>query len=284
MRDETKRRAELADFLKTRRARLHPEQLGLPTFGRRRTPGLRRDEVAQMAGVSVSWYTWLEQGRDIIVSDQVLDSLARTLQLNTEERNHLFLLVRGMLPVAGEKDEVDLRSPGYQAVLDALGTSPARLLDERFNVIASNASARLLFGDFALLSERDRNAIWRILTHPASRQLFVQWEMAAQQAVASFRTIYDQHAGETWYEQLFADLIEASPEFRFWWPQHDIQWSCDPHEKELNHPQVGRLLLYSTMLVPPESPTLHMTIFTPLTQETANKLATLLENSYSLVK
>src|SRR5205823_14341990 len=132
MRDETKRRAELADFLKTRRARLHPEQLGLPTFGRRRTPGLRRDEVAQLAGVSVSWYTWLEQGRDIIVSDQVLESLARILQLDAEERNHLFLLARDMIPASSTINEADTPLPsGYQAVLDALGASPARPLAER---------------------------------------------------------------------------------------------------------------------------------------------------------
>src|SRR5205085_8504502 len=102
MKDDTKRRAELADFLRTRRARLHPEQLGLSTLGRRRTPGLRRDEVAQLAGVGVSWYTWLEQGRDITVSDQVIERLAQTFQLKSEERRHLFVLARGMVPVVGE--------------------------------------------------------------------------------------------------------------------------------------------------------------------------------------
>ncbi len=94
MKDDTKRRVELADFLRTRRARLHPEQLGLSTLGRRRTPGLRREEVAQLAGVGISWYTWLEQGRDITVSEQVLESLARVLQLEREERRHLFVLAR----------------------------------------------------------------------------------------------------------------------------------------------------------------------------------------------
>ncbi len=100
MKDDTKRRAELADFLRTRRARLHPEQFELSTLGRRRTPGLRREEVAQLAGVGVSWYTWLEQGRDITVSEQVLESLARILQLEREERRRLFVLARGMVPVA----------------------------------------------------------------------------------------------------------------------------------------------------------------------------------------
>lgn len=273
-----RRRAELADFLKTRRARLRPEQFGLPIVGRRRTPGLRRDEVAQLAGVGVSWYTWLEQGRDITVSDQVLESLASVLQLDTEERGHLFFLARGMVPVADGNYQAD--SPltsGHQAVLDALGTSPAYLMDQFFNVIAWNESACRVFGDFALRSERDRNAVWYTLTHSSQRELYVNWEQAAQHAVMSFRVVYDRHAGDIWIEQFAADLKQASPEFRAWWPQHDIEWSCDPHEKELNHSLVGRLLLYSANLVMPDAPTLHIVVFTPRSQDTAVKLASLLK-------
>lgn len=284
MRDDTKRRAELADFLKTRRARLQPEQFGLPTYGRRRTPGLRRDEVAQMAGLSVSWYTWLEQGRDILVSDQVLDSLARTLQLDEKERRHLFLLTRDMIPVSpNEPVTRDSFPSSYQAVLNALETSPAYLLDQRFDVVAWNAIACKVLRDFSRLTGRDRNAIWYTLTHLESRDLFVDWDATAQQAVASFRTIYDQHAGDAWFEQLFADLMEVSPDFRRWWPRHDITWSCGPHEKALNHPQVGQLSLYSTMMVTPEAPTYRMTILTPYTQEAANKLAQLAQmNNFAM--
>jgi transcriptional regulator with XRE-family HTH domain len=278
MSDVMRKRAELADFLKTRRSRLHPEQFGLPDIGRRRTPGLRRDEVAQLAGVGVSWYTWLEQGRAITVSDQVLESLARILQLNAGERRHLFLLARGMVPVSDENHALSLLLPGQQAVLDALGISPAYLLDQRFNVIAWNESACRVIEDFSLLSERDRNAIWSIFMHPAKRKLFVDWELALQNAVMSFRARYDQHAGEAWAEQLVADLKQASPEFRNLWSQHDIQWSCDPHEKDLHHPQVGRLLFYSAMLDVPEAPTVQMTIFTPRSQETMDKLEALLRS------
>ncbi len=278
MSDAMRKRAELADFLKTRRSRLHPEQFGLPDGGRRRTPGLRRDEVAQLAGVGVSWYTWLEQGRAITVSDQVLESLARILQLDAGERRHLFLLARGMVPVSDENHAVNLLPPGQQAVLDALGISPAYLLDQRLNVVAWNESACRVFEDFSLLSERDRNAIWSLFMHPAKRKLFVDWELTIQNAVMSFRTTYDRHAGEAWAEQLVADLKQASPEFRSLWPQHDIQWSCDPHEKELNHPQVGRLLFQSAMLVVPEAPTFQMAIFTPRSQETVVKLETLLRS------
>ncbi len=143
MKDDTKRRAELADFLRIRRARLRPERFGLPTFGRRRTPGLRREEVAQLAGVGVSWYTWLEQGRAITVSDQVIERLAETFQLEKEERRHLFVLARGMVPVADESSEIVPPPPGLQAVLDALGTNPAYLIDHRFNLVAWNESACL---------------------------------------------------------------------------------------------------------------------------------------------
>src|SRR5260221_12785530 len=125
MRNETKRRAELADFLRTRRARLRPEQFGLPTLGRRRTPGLRREEVAQLAGVGVSWYTWLEQGRDITVSDQVIERLAETFQLEREEQRHLFVLARGMVPAADESSEVVPPPPGRQPGRGAVRTRPA---------------------------------------------------------------------------------------------------------------------------------------------------------------
>jgi len=275
MKDDTKRRAELADFLRTRRARLHPEQFGLSTPGRRRTPGLRREEVAQLAGVGVSWYTWLEQGRDITVSEQLLESLARILQLESEERRHLFVLARGMVPVADESSEIVSPPPGLQAVLDALGTNPAYLVDHRFNLVAWNESACRVFGDFSLLSERERNRIWHLFVHPSSRQLYVDWEQAAEHAVMNFRAAYDQYIGDAWFEHFLTDLQQKSPEFRTWWSQHNVQGVCDFYqEKELNHPQVGRLSLSSTVLIVPVDPPLHMVTFTPCSQETATKLET----------
>jgi transcriptional regulator with XRE-family HTH domain len=275
MKDDTKRRAELADFLRTRRARLHPEQFGLSTPGRRRTPGLRREEVAQLAGVGVSWYTWLEQGRDITVSEQVLESLARILQLESEERRHLFVLARGMVPVADERSEIVSPPPGLQAVLDALGSNPAYLIDHRFNLVAWNESACRVFGDFSLLSERERNRIWYMFVHPLSRQLFVDWEQAAYHAVMNFRAAYDQYLGDAWFEHFLADLQQKSPEFRTLWAQHNVEAACNFYqEKELNHPQVGRLFLSSTVLIVPVDPPLQLVTFTPCSQETVAKLET----------
>jgi transcriptional regulator with XRE-family HTH domain len=287
MRNDTKRRAELADFLRTRRARLHPEQFGLSTLGRRRTPGLRREEVAQLAGIGVSWYTWLEQGRDITVSDQVIERLAETLQLESEERRHLFILARGMVPVADERSEFVSSPPGLQAVLDALGTNPAYLIDHRFNLVAWNKSACRVFGDFSLLSERERNRIWQVFVHPSSRQLFVDWEQAAQHAVMHFRSAYDRYIGNTWFEHFLTDLQQKSPEFRTLWSQHNVQAVCDFYqEKELNHPQVGHLFLSSTVLIVPVDPPLQMVTFTPCSQDTVTKLETLgkTEHLHSLTR
>ncbi len=287
MKDDTKRRAELADFLRTRRARLHPEQFGLSTPGRRRTPGLRREEVAQLAGVGVSWYTWLEQGRDITVSEQVLESLARILQLESEERRHLFVLARGMVPVADESSEIVSPPPGLQAMLDALGTNPAYLIDHRFNLVAWNESACRVFGDFSLLSERERNRIWYMFVHPSSRQLFVNWEQAAYHAVMNFRAAYDQYIGDAWFEHFLIDLQQKSPEFRTLWAQHNVEAACSFYqEKELNHPQVGRLFLSSTVLIVPVDPPLQLVTFTPCSQETVAKLETVgqTEHFYSLTR
>jgi transcriptional regulator with XRE-family HTH domain len=285
MRNDTKRRAELADFLKTRRARLRPEQFGLPGVGRRRTPGLRRDEVAHLAGVGVSWYTWLEQGRDITVSNQVLESLAEALQLTREERRHLFLLARGMVPVADESTFATPLPEGLQAVLNALGTAPAILIDERFNLVAWNESACRVFGDFTLLSEKERNRIWYLFINPAARQLFVHWEQATHHAVMHLRSVYAVYAGDLWFEQFLLDLQQASPEFHRLWSQHDVQESCDlHHEKELNHPQVGRLLFSSTILIVSGVSSLKIVVYAPSSPETRMKLEILGKTSHVYVK
>ncbi len=180
-----------------------------------------------------------------------------------------------MVPVADERSEIVSPPPGLQAVLDALGINPAYLVDHRFNLVAWNESACRVFGDFSLLSEREGNRIWHLFVHPSSRQLFVDWEQAAQHAVMNFRAAYDQYIGDAWFEHFLTDLQQKSPEFRTWWSQHNVQAACDFYqEKELNHPQVGRLLLSSTVLIVPVDPPLHMVTFTPCSQETVTKLET----------
>jgi transcriptional regulator with XRE-family HTH domain len=135
---------ELAQFLRTRRARISPEQAGLPNGGRQRTPGLRRAEVAQLSGVSVDWYTWLEQARNIQVSPQVLDSIARSLQLDSNERKHLFILALQQLPASDLTPIENTISPTLQNFLDLQGTSPAYVTDQRLNIVAWNRAASII--------------------------------------------------------------------------------------------------------------------------------------------
>src|SRR5579859_1388014 len=173
MREKVARRAGLARFLQSRRARVQPDQYQLPAFQRRRTPGLRREELAQLVGVGVSWYTWLEQGRDIQVSDQVLERLASILQLNPEERRHLFLLAHDPAP---EQDPL-ARHQGTptaraQAILDGF-MYPALLFDVYVNVIGWNTSAIEVFGDYSTRTARERNALWFHFMDPSARVIRV---------------------------------------------------------------------------------------------------------------
>ena len=264
MRDNTRRRAGLADFLRTRRARLHPEEFGFPALAGRRAPGLRREELAQLMGVGVSWYTWFEQGRDIHVSAQVLERLADVLRLDEAERGHLFTLARGTLPLP-EPQESTAENAAYQAILDALGICPAYLLDYRLNVVAWNESARRVIGDFASRSERERNLAWQTFVLSAARQRFANWEHAARQCMAMLRAKSDQYAGDKELEALIADLQQASPEFRAWWPRHDMLLPCNG-SNTIMHPLVGQLALRQTVLAVPERPEWQMVVYTPLPQ------------------
>jgi transcriptional regulator with XRE-family HTH domain len=282
MTTSVKRRTGLADFLRTRRARLHPEQFGLSMGPRRHTPGLRREELAQLVGVGVSWYTWLEQGRDIQVSDQVLERLAEILQLDPEERRHVFTLVRGANPLL-DTPKQQVQDSAYQAVLDALGICPAYLVDRCLNVIAWNESASLVIGDFPHRSERERNLAWSTFVLPSSRKRFAHWERAARSCLARFRALSDQSPDDRWLAELIADLQRASPEFRAWWPQHDILLTCNG-SGDITHPLVGSLVFQQTILAVPERPDWQMVIHTPLPKaDTAAKLAALMRGEAHLL-
>ena len=187
MSNEDFRCKELADFLKTRRAKISPSQAGLSSASRRRTPGLRREEVAQLAGIGMTWYTWLEQGRNIHVSAQVIESLSRVLLLNEQERIYLYRLSNKPLPL--EKPECKSGvSPILQHVLDNLVLCPSFYADQRWNVIAWNKAACLIFGDFMKMNDRQRNIVWGMFTDVYYRQLYVHWETHAKSLVGRFRS------------------------------------------------------------------------------------------------
>jgi transcriptional regulator with XRE-family HTH domain len=277
MTERVKHRAGLSDFLRTRRARQRPEQFDLPTGARRHTPGLRREELAQLVGVGISWYTWLEQGRDIQVSDHVLSRLADILQLDIEERRHLFALAQGRVPPPGEPDgEKHSQNTPYQAILDAF-LYPAQLIDHHLSVVAWNNSARQVFGDDSTLSERERNIAWSLFMDPRQRQRIVNWERAAQGCIARLHALMDQYSyEEAWLTALIADLNAASAEFRAWWPEHRILLTCNS-ESEIYHPLVGKMTFQMTTLTLPQQSARGLVVYTPLAQtDTAARLDALM--------
>jgi transcriptional regulator with XRE-family HTH domain len=269
---ELDRHQELAEFLRSRRARLSPEEAGLSRGVRRRTPGLRREEVASLAGVSPEWYTWLEQGRDINVSVQLLESLARVLQLDDNERTYLFVLALRQPPPV-ETFSPPTISPTLQLFLEQLGTTPACVVDARLNSVARNRAHRVVFGDYEGQSERDRNLIWRIFTQPGPKG--PHWEEFARHFLAQFRAEYGRFVEDPWWAKQIAELSEASPEFRELWARPDVLNMLEGR-KSIDHPQVGELAFEFLWLQEVNSPDLRLFVYTPRSKETADKIAQLL--------
>jgi len=272
---ELDRHHELAAFLRSRRARVSPEQVGLPRGIRRRTPGLRREEVATLAGISPEWYTWLEQGRDIHVSAQLLESLARVLQLDANEREYLFLLVLRQSPPV-ETFSAPTISPTLQQFLDHLGTSPASVVDTRLNTVAWNAAFCVVFGDPARVPERERNLIWRLFTTPLSRQINEGWEEIARVYLAQFRAGYGRFINDPWWAEQIAELNQISPEFRELWARHDVI-NVSEGRKTMHHPLAGELAFDFLWLQTVDSGDLRLLIHTPRSNTgTATKIERLL--------
>ncbi len=239
------RRHELADFLRSRRERIRPEQVGLAPGTRRRTPGLRREEVAQLSGLGLTWYTWLEQGRDIKVSPQVLEAVARTLQLDRHERSHLFTLADS--PVAASVPSCDEVTPAVRAILDQLDPYPSSVTNARYDVLAWNSAYTKLSGDLDRLPVEERNALWLAFTSPVRRALIVDWEDSVGRLVATYRAAMADHVGEPAWKYLVRRLEQASPEFAEMWHRHDVS-APENLTKRLLHPTMGLLTFTHTNL------------------------------------
>ena len=278
---ESQRLQELGDFLRTRRARLTPEDIGLPRGSRRRAPGLRRPEVAQLAGVSVDWYTWLEQGRPISVSTQVLESLVQALHLNVNEREHLFFLAHQQPPPARAK-EMETVSPTLQHFLDHQGLSPAFVLGRRWDVVAWNEAARVVFGDFGQMTAFERNSVWRMFTSSAHRHRLVDWEGHARRVLAQFRATCGRYPGDPRLTELIQELMLRSPEFRAWWPDHEVLGTPEG-QKTFDHPQAGYLMFEHLTFQVFDAPDLKVNVYTPLEEaDTPAKLVRLLSERTSV--
>ena len=268
--DDQDRRRELGHFVRTRRERLSPKSVGLPKGAARRTPGLRREEVAQLASVSVTWYTWLEQGRDINVSAQALNTIARALRMDRTERTHLFMLARQPLPPQPPPDEE--ATPVLRRVLANVGISPAYVTGRRWNVLAWNEAAEVVFGDFGAKIGRERNLLWRSFTDMEWRRRIVDWETHAQCIMAQFRVAYGQHVGDDACTQLVRDLQQISPEFARWWPRHDVR-ERPGGRKEFRHPTAGVLVLEDSLFQVVDAPDVRIYFYAPMDEaETPAKL------------
>ncbi len=253
------RRQELADFLRTRRARLTPAEVGLPTGFRRNTPGLRRNEVASLAGVSEPWYTWLEQGRDIHPSVQVLESIGRALRLNADEQAYLLTLARREAPARPAEEAV---SPLVQRMLAGLLVSPAFVRGRRDDILAWNEAADAVF-EFSTVPADERNSLWLIFTSRRFQRLFRDWGNVARRWLSDFRATAAHYAGDTMFAELLERLEAASPEFRAWWQQHDVRL-YRPGSTHIFHPRAGRLAVERLVLHSQDNPEHKIQVYTPL--------------------
>ncbi|MGC0382334.1 helix-turn-helix transcriptional regulator [Streptomyces sp. SAI-129] len=267
-------RRELGDFLRSRRERVTPQQAGLPSTGRRRTPGLRREEVAVLAGVGVTWYTWLEQGRPINVSAQVLRAVARVLRLDDVEQRHLHQLAGSSTP----KDEPAEDDPGlpaaFQPVLDKLDPFPACLQTPLFDVLAYNRAYRFLFTDMDLIPPGERNCAVQFFTDPDWRSRYVDGDLVAARMVARMRTEIGTELGAAAAAGIVDDLRERSEEFARLWARHDVL-PQQYETKRLDSPLVGQLQLNFVSTHVPDTGH-RMTVMTPADESTARRLARML--------
>ena len=251
-------RRALGAFLVSRRGRLQPADLGLSS-GQRRTPGLRREEVALLAGISVSWYTWLEQGRDISVSAATLERLARVLRLDGAEAEHLLALSSRQPAIVGMDED-----PGDRLLdlLQAIDPVPAYIRNDRLDILAWNPAVADLFVDYGALEPRARNTLYLMFLYPPYRALICEWESLARGTIGLFRAARAKASDKTPFDRLVAEIGDESEQFRRWWQELDVQ-GFDEGLKRLNHPTRGRIDLNYVALVPEGRPDLSFVSYIP---------------------
>ena len=272
------RRAELAAFLRSRRERITPGQVGLPPGPRRRTPGLRREEVAQLAGVGVTWYTWLEQGRPINASAQVLGAVARTLRLDPAERQHLYRLAdmadaaatTGAAGSGCEQVPADI-----QGIMDNLLPLPACVMNERYDLLGWNAAYAVLWPGVVGAQPGERNILWLNFTYPDCCHPYVTRHEQLARLVAQFRSNYGRHVGEPAWTGFISSLQAVSPYFARLWDEHDVA-SPVTYLKIFRHPAYPRLAMTSTSLGVLAVPCTRMVVYTPADAQTRTAISRLL--------
>jgi transcriptional regulator with XRE-family HTH domain len=252
-------RQELSEFLKTRRARLGPADVGLPSGNGRRLRGLRREEVAVLAGVGLTWYTWLEQGREIQVSTSFLENLARALRLSEAERIHLFALAQHRQPPLAPSPFPPEALAKVQTILDTIN-SPAYARNSRFDVLAWNSANTEMFGDFASMQEKERNIIRLMFSRPYYRHTMLNWEDDARALVAKFRLNYGQVAGSIEFSSFVQEMIAHSEDFRRMWADHEVN-NLGEGVYFYRTARCGTLVFQHSTLVPEVLPDLRIVIY-----------------------
>lgn len=250
-------RRELGSFLSSRRARLQPEEYGLPK-GPRRTPGLRREEVAVLAGVSVSWYTWLEQGREIQPSADALRRISTVLKLDPVESTHLFALSAREAPALATGGRL---SDGLELLVRAIPV-PAFVRNTRFDILAWNDPITELFVDYSLLQPHERNTLRLLFLYLPYRTQIVDWEQLARGMISAFRAARAQARDQAPFDSLIAELNELSPEFRLWWQDTDVK-GFDEGAKRMRLPSGDIAAFTYVALTPVGRPDLSLVTYLP---------------------
>ncbi|WP_433889301.1 helix-turn-helix transcriptional regulator [Streptomyces sp. CA-111067] len=266
----SQRRTELAGFLRSRRARITPEDVGMPPGLRRRTPGLRREEVAQLAGVGVTWYTWLEQGRPINASVQVLDAVARVLRLDATEREHLYRLA-GIPFVREPVSDVEIVGEEILGVLATLDPLPAAVYNARYDVQATNATYRTLWPMTSLVERWERNVLYKLFTIPDCCSTFVNAREELPWMVAQVRRSYGRHVGEPAWESFVELLVKESPLFAQIWASGDVA-APGRRVKIFRHIEIGTVNLTSMSLSIDGMPEHRIVVYTPVAEEDALRI------------
>lgn len=270
----------LSTFLKSKRAKIAPESVGFPMGSRRRTPGLRREEVAQLAGVSPTWYTWLEQGRDIKVSTSVLDCVASALQLNDDERNYLYALAMetGSSTVQHKEKPSEI-TPSLQRILQELRFCPTIVSDRRCEIVGWNQAASHVFMDFQQIPAEQRNIIQLLFKRKEFRRLAGNWEHFVGGYLAIFRTYYGQYMQDEWYEAFIDEMKRDHPEFQSLWEQSQVSTAPDVL-LEFRHAKVGKMLFNLTSFQVQGNNDLRCSVYTPaLESSTETKLRRLMDRT-----
>ncbi|MEV0119099.1 helix-turn-helix transcriptional regulator [Streptomyces sp. NPDC050844] len=267
---DRRRREDLRDFLRSRRARVMPEDVGLPGRGLRRTPGLRREEVATLAGIGISWYTWLEQGRDIQVSGSVVESISHVLGLDAAERGYLHRLV-GLVPPPAVAPAEAPELPELERLMDSWLPYPAYVLDRWWNYVLTNSSAQAVFG----VPRSGQNCLVLFFSEPRYRSFFADWSGLAPQVVADFRSAAAAFPGDTRFTAIQRELYENNPEFARLWDQHDVR-SESNGTKSVVHPVMGEMTFDHLVMHPAARQDLRVSVHLPRDSEARGRLERLL--------